>query len=184
MSSTHPAPAVIRLAVPADAETVARVQVESWRAAYAGLMPEAVLTGLDVGERTAAWRARIERPEIPERRLFVVEVAGKVEGFASTGPSRDDGAAPGTGEVLALYLAPAAWGQGHGRALFAAAVDDLRGRGFAEVTLWVLDGNTRGRRFYEAAGMKPDGVTKIEVEGGAELPHVRYALPLSDPAPG
>ena len=172
----------VRLAVPDDSDAVARIQVESWRTAYAGLMPETVLAGLSVEHRAAAWRGRLEHPEVLERRLFVIDVDGTVAGFASTGPSRDEGADTGTAEVYALYLAPAAWGRGHGRALFAAAVEDLRVRGFAQVTLWVLDGNARGRRFYEAAGMAPDGATKVEVEGGAGLPHARYARPLGDPA--
>jgi ribosomal protein S18 acetylase RimI-like enzyme len=174
--------AAVRLAVPDDGEAVARVQVDSWRAVYAGVVPEVVLAGLSVEQRAAFWRGRIERPEVPERRLFVIEVVGSVVGFASTGPSRDDGAAPGTAEVYAIYLAPAAWGRGHGRALFAAAVGDLGARGFARVTLWVLAGNERGRRFYEAAGMRLDGGTKVEAEGGAELLQVRYALSLEDPA--
>ena len=168
----------IRLAVPGDGESIGRVQVDSWRAAYAGLMPDAVLAGLSAQQRGAAWRERLEHPEVAERRCFVADVAGEVLGFASTGPSRDEGADPSTAEVYALYLAPASWGRGYGRALFAAAVDDLGARRFSAVTLWVLAGNVRGRRFYEAAGMRPDGRTKVEVEGGADLPHLRYGLSM------
>ena len=174
----------VRLALPADAGAIARVQVASWRAAYAGLMPEALLAGLSVEKREAAWRDRLEHPQDPERRLFVVEVSGEVLGFASTGGSRDEDAEPGTAEVLAVYLAPAAWGRGLGRALFGEAVDDLRARGWTRVTLWVLEGNGRAIRFYESAGMRPDGGAKVEVEEGAPLPHVRYLLPLGPPARG
>jgi GNAT superfamily N-acetyltransferase len=179
-----PEPGTVRLAVPEDGDAIGRIQVESWRAAYAGLMPDAVLTGLSVEQRAAAWRERLERPEHPERRLFVIEGGGAVTGFASTGPSRDPGAEAGAAEVYALYLAPGVWRQGHGRALFAAAMDELRARGFTRVTLWVLDENERGRRFYEAVGMEPDGGAKVEVEGGADLPHTRYALGLAErPSP-
>jgi GNAT superfamily N-acetyltransferase len=73
-------------------------------------------------------------------------------------------------------LAPDAWGRGYGRALFAVAVDDRGARGFSAVTLWVLGGKLRARCFYEAAGMRPDGGAKVEIEGGAELPHLRYRL--------
>ena len=160
-------PGVVRLALPDDSNAIASVQVESWRAAYAGLMPEAVLAGLSVEHRARAWRGRLEHPEVLERHLFVTDVGGTVAGFANTGPSRDEGADAATAEIYALYLAPAAWRRGHGRVLFAAAVEDLRARGFARVTLWVLDGNARGRRFYEAVGMTPDGATKVE--GGGEI---------------
>jgi GNAT superfamily N-acetyltransferase len=178
MTDNDAAPAIrwIRLAVPGDGEGIGRVQVDSWRAAYAGLMPDAVLAGLSAEQRGAAWRGRLERPEVPERRCFVVDVSAEVLGFASTGPSRDEGADRETAEIYALYLAPTAWGRGYGRALFAAAVDDLGARGFSAVTLWVLGGKLRARCFYEAAGMRPDGGAKVEIEGGAELPHLRYRL--------
>jgi GNAT superfamily N-acetyltransferase len=181
-SAAVPTKRWIRLAVPGDGERIGRIQVDSWRAAYVGLIPDAVLVGLSAEQRGAAWRGRLERPEAPERRCFVVEVDGAVLGFASTGPSRDQGADRGTAEVYALYLAPDAWGRGFGRVLFAAAVDDLGARGFSAVTLWVLGGNARARRFYEAAGMRPDGGAKVEVEGGAELPHLRYGLSVAPAA--
>jgi hypothetical protein len=45
------------------------------------------------------------------------------------------------------------------------------------VTLWVLGGNVRARRFYEVTGMRPDGGAKVEVEGGAELPTCATGCP-------
>jgi ribosomal protein S18 acetylase RimI-like enzyme len=164
---------VIRLAVPGDAAALARVQVESWHAAYAGLMPAAVLDAFTFEARAPRWQAILTR-DAPEQRTLVITSGGLVAGFASTGPSRDEGAAPGVAELYALYLAPGSWGRGLGRTLFAAALEGLREQGYASVTLWVLDGNARARRFYEAAGMRADGAVKIEIEEGAELPHVRY----------
>src|SRR6266498_2246427 len=38
-------------------------------------------------------------------------------------------------------------------------VDDLRKAGDGYLTLWVLEGNTRARRFYERAGWRPDGTS-------------------------
>jgi GNAT superfamily N-acetyltransferase len=168
----------VRLAVPGDASAIARVHVESWRAAYIGLMPAAVLDAFTVEAREPRWQAILTREAPDERTLVVLAPGGPVAGFASTGPSRDEGAAPDVAELYALYLAPGSWGAGLGRALFAAAIEDLRERGRAAMTLWVLDGNARGRRFYEAAGMRADGAIKIEIEERAELPHVRYRLPL------
>ena len=176
----------IRHAVAADADAIARVQVASWRVAYAGLMPAALLAGLSVEQRAIGWRVRLESAQ-PEYRCFVMEgdagaggdlAPRQVLGFASSGPSRDGGADLDTLEVYAFYLDPRAWGRGLGRALFAAAIDDARRRGHPAATLWVLEGNARARRFYEAAGMRPDGAARIEVEEGVALPHLRYWLSL------
>ena len=168
---------LVRLAVPGDAAAIARVHVESWHAAYAGLMPAAVLDAFTVEAREPRWRAILTR-DAPAERTLVIAPGGFVAGFASTGPSRDEDAAPGAAELYALYLAPGSWGTGLGRALLAAAIGDLLARGHASMTLWVLDGNARARRFYEAAGMRADGAVKVEVEQGAGLPHARYRTTL------
>lgn len=173
---------LVRLAAPADARDLAVVHVTGWRAAYAGLMPDRVLAALDVDEHERTWRARLDRPA-PEERTLVVAIDGRAIGFAAIGPSRDSDHGPGDAEVYALYLDPGAWGRGLGRALFAAAVDDLRRRGHAAVSLWVLETNARARRLYEAAGMRADGGVKDEVVDGAPLPHVRYRLPLGATGP-
>lgn len=57
------------------------------------------------------------------------------------------------------------WGTGRGRALLAAAEERLRGDGFDEAVLWVLAGNDRARRFYEAAGWAHDGSVRVDEVG-------------------
>src|SRR5437763_1727840 len=104
-------------------------------------MPDARLDGLDVGERAQRWSAWLSRPH----DVLAVEADdGSVAGFASTGPVRDDDT-PGRGELWVINLAPEHWGQGLGRALLAAATEQLRDHGFAEAVLWVVDGNQRAR---------------------------------------
>lgn len=71
-------------------------------------------------------------------------------------------------------------GMGFGRVLFGRAVADLRMRGFAPLTLWVLRENERGRRFYEAAGWRPDGAAKVETRPAAEMREVRYRAGAAD----
>jgi len=78
-------------------------------------------------------------------------------GFASTGPTDNDGAAPGTAHLFALYLAPEAAGRGIGTALLERAEELMRAGGFSRASLWVLETNTRARTFYERAGWTWDG---------------------------
>ena len=178
-----PEPAVVvRDVVPADAPAVASVHVASWRFAYADHMPGAFLAALDPVARWRQWARRLssEEPSLPEATVVVAGPPGTVEGFAMYGPEAGGGA---DGEVHALYCHPAAIGAGRGRALLAAVTDRLRAAGFAEAVLWVLAGNERACRFYEAAGWAPDGATRHEEVGPPgdriTVPEVRYRARLA-----
>jgi L-amino acid N-acyltransferase YncA len=170
----------IRRAVETDAPAIAYIHVRGWQRAYRGHLPDAFLDGLTatVDRRESAWRDFVARSsaEGSQERVWVAETAGRVVGFASTGPCRDADAAPGTAEVYAIYLEPDLVGTGMGRSLFAHASEDLRRRGYQAATLWVLEGNARARRFYEAAGWRADGVTKIEQRPDFALHEVRYRV--------
>jgi len=182
---------IVRLARPADAEAIADAHVRGWRAAYRGLVPDAILDGLSVQRRAAFWRDTIAAETAAvaasgtvtaaavaaPARTWVVEQDGVVRGFATTGAIRDqpDGLA-GAGEVFAIYLAPEARGRGLGRALYAHAVEDLRTRGFDPIVVWVFEANADTRRFYEAAGFRPDGARQPVDFGEVALPEIRYRL--------
>ncbi len=45
----------VRIATSSDAPKIAHIHVETWRAAYRGQIPDAVLDGLDVERRTVFW---------------------------------------------------------------------------------------------------------------------------------
>lgn len=166
----------VRAARPEDAESIADAHVRGWLTTYRGIVPDPVLDGLSVERRTAFWRDTIAA-EVPVERIWVVEGAGRVQGFASTGAIRDqpEGIA-GAGEVFAIYLAPEARGRGLGRALFTHAVDDLRARGFEPVVVWVFEANPGARRFYESAGFRLDGARQPVDLGKVALPEIRYRL--------
>ncbi|GAA4676645.1 GNAT family N-acetyltransferase [Frondihabitans cladoniiphilus] len=177
--------ATIRWAAVDDARGVAVVHVETWRAAYAGLIDDAVLAGLDVDRRTAGWTRWIthslageetDGPGVPPQKLVVADVDGRVVGWAGFGPGRDEGTA-GRGELGGLYVHPAFWSQKIGHALVDRVEAELTAAGFASAYLWVLDGNERAIRFYERHGWAADGGEKVGAGGGAtglhELRHTR-----------
>lgn len=60
-----------------------------------------------------------------------------------------------------------------------AAVEHLTAAGFSRATLWVLATNVRARRFYEAAGWRPDGSSKVDSSRGFPLDEVRYERTLA-----
>ena len=92
----------VRAARAADAAGLARVQVASWRAAFAGLVPDAVIAELTSEEAVAQfaerWRDAISSPPTSKHRVHVaVEQPGAPEilGFAAAGPGHRRGPVAG-----------------------------------------------------------------------------------------
>jgi len=166
----------VRPATPADADAIGRVQVETWRVAYRGLMPDDVIARFDVEARQQMWREGLARVPRPGSATFVAELDGQVVGFASVGRSRDDEAET-EGELYAIYLHPSRWDQGIGRALLERAEESMRTSGFERAILWVMEGNERGERFYRAAGWQHDG-RKVDAFQGVEVAELRYRKAL------
>ena len=161
----------VRDATPADVRAIAEIRVASWRATYAGLIPEGVLAGMDVGRNEAWLTGRLADPSASH--TLVVEDEGGVVGYALLGASRDLDA-PGIGEVEAIYVAPKALGQGFGRALMEAALNRFVEAGFRAAILWVLTGNVPARRFYQQAGFVPDGHARMLTFDGTPVEEIRY----------
>jgi GNAT superfamily N-acetyltransferase len=109
----------------------------------------------------------------PAVTLLVAEENGEHLGYCTCGESRDPDASPEMGEVRTLFVAPAAWRHGAGSALMAAALDDLRARGYSEASVWSFADNERANRFYERHGFTRDGGVRTE-ETWAHIPEVRY----------
>jgi ribosomal protein S18 acetylase RimI-like enzyme len=174
--ASQPGGIAIREADASDAEAIAAVHVDSWRAAYVGLVPQRVLDGLSVERRRDFWARRLEDPG--ENRTFVAELGGRIVGFAGTTLPTDPEYPPGTAELATIYLQSAAWGRGIGGRLMGRAMDDLAERGFSAVVLWVLAGNARGRGFYEALGWCSDGRAQMLDFDGTPVEEVRYRLDL------
>ena len=84
-------------------------------------------------------------------------------------------------ELYALYVHPAWWSTGTGRALMDRVLAKVRAAGYACITLWVLEANARARRFYQRAGFAPDGARHVLDElGGVTEIRYRRALEPTD----
>ena len=167
---------IVRRATPDDAHAIATVQVRSWQAAYQRIVPDAFLRELSIDTRATRWRTILaESPAV----TYVAEDLHMIVGWASVGPSRDDDTVPTTGELWAIYVTPDHWSRGAGRALWMRGASHLRGSGFRDAIVWVLEANRRGIRFYEAAGFTRDaGRQKMVGIGGRDIPEIRLRSPL------
>jgi GNAT superfamily N-acetyltransferase len=113
----------------------------------------------------------------PAVSLMMAEEEGEALGYCTSGETRDPDAPAEVGEVRTLFVAPGAWRQGVGTALMAAALADLRERGYSEVTVWSFADNERANRFYERHGFALDGAERTE-DAWADILEVRYRRSL------
>jgi GNAT superfamily N-acetyltransferase len=163
----------LRLATAQDAEQIVDLQIAAWRAAFLPLLPDGFELPpreqfLIMGERTLA--------EVGvERTLAIAD--DRVAGLCSHGPSRDEDAATGVGEVRALFVHPDYWRRGAGSALVSNALARLRDGGFTEATVWSFHDNDRANSFYERAGFSRDGATQAR-EPFAGAVEIRLRRPL------
>ncbi len=144
-------PATVRAARLADAPEIARVHVETWRAAYPGIVPEDYLVSLTEPRQTALWEASIRGTRGADTVLVAESAEGAgIVGFGNCGRARHGGA---MGEVFTLYVAGDWQGRGIGRSLLGRLFHTLHGHDLNEATIWVLSANP-ARFFYEAMGGK------------------------------
>src|SRR5262245_25785080 len=138
----------LRLATADDARAIAEVHVAGWRWAYRDQLPDELLDDLSVDDREALWAAWFLDPEDRGTVIVACDDDAGVVGFANAGPSRDEDAPGPTGEIRAIYVLQEVQGTGAGARLMHEAERSLREAGFARATLWVLESNDLGRRFY------------------------------------
>ncbi len=168
---------VIRSASTADAAQIAAVMRDSWLAAYDGIIAPAILdraTAPDGGARIRqSFRTR------PWQRM-IAAVEDGIVGYAAFGPERDvldmpwpypltpAGTEHEVAELYALYVHPARWSTGIGRALMDQVLAKVRAAGYTSIML----------RFYQKAGFAPDGA-RHELGDLGGVMEIRYRRALT-----
>jgi GNAT superfamily N-acetyltransferase len=155
----------VRPARAGDAAAVARVQLATWQAAYADVLPAEALA-LDVADVARAWEQALAQPPSAYHRVLVALEGEELVGLASCEPCPDEDLEASAGELSALLVEPR-WGRrGHGSRLLAAAVDLWRADGVAEAVTWVFDSDAVVAGFLESAGWGPDTAGRtLEADG-------------------
>ena len=137
---------IVRNAKVADASRLTTVFRESWHNAYTGIVPRQALASILSRRDMTWWRSQIKTGE----PIMVLEVAGKVGGYATAGVSRSRGGQQG--EIYELYLAPHFQGLGLGEHLFEACRYRLDQRRLRGLMVWALAENRAAIDFYERRG--------------------------------
>jgi ribosomal protein S18 acetylase RimI-like enzyme len=168
---------IIRSARRDDALPIATIHVRSWQVAYRGVVPDEFLDAMSIEERHLRWQQILE---VGQSATWIAEEGDIALGWISAGANRDSDSTQSSGEIWAVYIDPDHWRKGVGRALCTVAEQELRSRGYREVTLWVLEGNERAIRFYQSIGFAHDTCeARITERGGRSVRevHLRKQLP-------
>jgi GNAT superfamily N-acetyltransferase len=126
-----------------------------------------------------------------EAEVLVAEIDGRIVGAT---------AITGT-ELRAFFVHPEFWGTGAAGRLHDAVIERIGSRGQTSMSLWVLEANSRARRFYGARGWHPTGrvqrtpfppepqeleyvleLDPISIEPSSRVPHAESAVELADAA--
>jgi ribosomal protein S18 acetylase RimI-like enzyme len=160
----------VRAARATDAAAIGRVQLRTWHAAYADVLPARLLAIVTADDLAEQWSRAATMPPSPRHRVLVALDETSVVGFVAFGPGDDpDLESTIDAELHALHVDPDAGRRGHGSRLLAAAVDTMRGDGFRRAYAWLLAGDDVSRRFLAAAGWAPDGGTRdLDLTGAGE----------------
>ena len=172
----------VRPAHPDDAGELGRIQVDTWRLAYAEVLPAPVLAGLDGPAAAARWTQAITAAPTPRHHVLVALEQQWLVGFAALGPADDletDDSDQETTFDLALILVEPRWGRrGHGSRLLAAAVDHAREDGMTRAVCWIPEQDEATREFLVSAGWAPDGLARALDTGAGELRQIRLHTAL------
>jgi GNAT superfamily N-acetyltransferase len=154
-------------------------------------MPDHVLAGLDVDQRTERWKATLLTGVGNTAVLLAVRQLGdsceELGAFCMVGPVRapdptvQDRAL--VGEMYGLYADPRALGTGAGRTVHDAGVAHRWAAGDRQLVLWVLTGNNRARSFYARNGWACDQLVEHHIHAGQSMPVARYSLARSSQQP-
>jgi GNAT superfamily N-acetyltransferase len=153
----------IRAGGPADVEALVTIQREASVAGFANVFPPERYP-YPTDDVREVWREALADPEVD---AYVYELEGEAVGIVTV-----------DAEFLRqLYVLPAHWGTGIGSALLERGLERMRERGATRAKLWTLEGNERGRRFYERRGWTLTGVTRV-VPYPPQPIDVQYAIDL------
>jgi len=146
----------IRKATYSDAESIAKVHVQSWQESYKGILPESYLSNLNYQQRLPKREKILERDN-PNECHFVATIGSNVIGFTDAGPC-DTQSQGYRGAIYTLYLLEKYHKRGIGKLLFDASLQYLRSVNLLPCMTWVLADNKNAQRFYGSNG----GIKKFE----------------------
>ncbi len=153
----------IRRAISDDVSGIAKVNVDSWRTTYEGIIQEDFLDDMSYEKSKERWESRFKDP-FAQGIVYVAEDGnGQIVGYAYGGFERS-GDTLYDGELYAIYLLRGYQRKGIGKQLFYQIVSHLLSINLQGLLIWVLNDNP-SRYFYESLGGQLVRERSIEIGG-------------------
>ncbi|MFC4171132.1 GNAT family N-acetyltransferase [Microvirga sp. GCM10011540] len=140
----------VRPARQVDAQAIARLHYQMWRATYRRLAPESACRTLTEQVRLSRWQDMLAL-ETRGRSILVAEVDGNLAGFGFAGAA-SHAIFQNRAEVKFLYVGTDYKRMGIGRILLVKLARDMVDFGYSGMALGVVIGNDPAIGFYEAMG--------------------------------
>lgn len=157
-----------------DIPVVAECHVSAWKAAFRGILSDALLDTLTRADFEASWLMHVAKPG---RLNLIAEGNQGVIGFVAL--DRVPAAVGDAGEIIGIYVHPDHWRCGAGRFLLEAALSQMRSAGFSAAFLWTMKDNQRSRAFYQGCGLSLAGKTRASDRKGESFVEVKYECRLT-----
>lgn len=156
---------MIRKVRQGDANALAYIQTESWKAAFAGILDAEELTKrTNIDLVTAMYQRDLDENK---GNGYILSIDGKPHCIAYWDAARNAELA-GKAELICIHSLPDNWNKGFGSKMMDRVIKDIKAAGYSEVVLWVFRENRRARAFYEAKGFRLTDISKT-VFGTEEL---------------
>ncbi len=153
-----------------DFAAIAELQIENWRSAYRGILPDEYLDDTVVQERREYWR-NVSRAGPAGQLVLVTKAGDLLAGFIAVYLDADSEV---DATIENLHVRPRFQNRGLGRRLLAAAAERLIAMPVTSVCLWVFDANVDAIRFYKRLGGEVDA-HGFDDFADAHAPHTRIA---------
>ncbi len=132
-----------------DENSLAYIQTESWKAAFAQILDKETLKKCtNIEKATAMYKTLLDENK---GNGYILSVNGKPHCIAYWDAIRDVNLNE-KAELICIHSLPDNWQKGYGSKMMDKVISDIKKAGYLEVVLWVFKDNTRARAFYEAKG--------------------------------
>jgi L-amino acid N-acyltransferase YncA len=153
----------VRKAQLSDINEIGNVHFHAWKTTYHGIIAQDFLDNLELAERIASAKRRLESPT---SNCFVcVETnLNKVVGFADFGKCREKNV-DADGELYAIYFYQEFQNFGGGKMLFNYCFNQMKQLKFKKVMVSLFDKNNATKIFYEKMGGLAIKGDHVDIEG-------------------
>lgn len=152
-----------------DEKTLAYIQTESWKAAFAGIVPADLLEKCtEISRAENMYSCLLDENK---GNGYILEVDNQAHCIAYWDASREKDMS-GYAEIICIHSLQDKWHHGYGSQMMKQILFDIKESGFDRVMLWVFEENIRAINFYKKHGFSANGRSQKAL-GAVEIMYER-----------